>query len=973
MIITRLFKKVRPSAFRSQLILGITLIIVVSISLFVMDLVNRQKNFFLKLNHDRGLSLSDNLANIATSSVVAEELAGLQNLIITYKKMPGLEYAMVTSPDGIVLAHTNDKYLGLRPTDNISLKLKPINATQVLLENNYIFDVASPIIYNDRIVGWARIGVSQKYIEPNITEIKQRGLFYVFISLIAGIAFAIIVAGRLSKGLQKLVTVAKKIREGNRNLRATPSMSIEVTQLGTAINQMLDELTLSESAVRDSFEASAIGMAIVSMEGKFIKVNPELCRMLGYVEQELLSMTFKDISYKEESLNNDIGFVEKAKKNQADRYKTEKRYYHKNRTIVWVNLNSSVVKNDNETPLYFISQMEDITERKRVDEQFKESELKFKNLVEKSLVGVYIIQKGKFIYVNPKFAQLLGYTQEEMLNLEEFRQIVDETYSPPGLLQWRKKLDAGIIDDFHIELKYKRKDGTIIWADVYCGETVYEGAAAILGSFEDITERKRAEEELRKINHDISERVKELRCLYRMSELSHDPNKTMQDILKDCVSVIPPSYQYPEVTCARIEFEGQLFESAHFVETEWKQEQSIIRRGDIIGKVQVYYTEEMPEEIEGPFLSEERLLINSIADILGSSAERKRAEQQISLEKLLSDSIINSLPGIFYMRDKTGKLIRWNKNAELFFGLNKEQAEKLNTLDFVDDSQKALVKESHQEAEQVGISETIVYLKNKEGKSVPYYFTGRKLNFDTDEFVIAIGIDISERIDAENKLTERTLEIQKLSAHLEHAQEEERMRIAREIHDELGQQLTGLKMDAFLVSKNIEKDKNRAQEKISEMVSLIDFTIKTVRRIASDLRPGVLDDLGLMSAIEWQGQEFEKRSGIKLKFESDLPDLNPDRNLSTNVFRVYQEILTNVMRHAKATLVETNLAVKENNIILEVKDNGQGFDFEEVKNKGSLGLVGMKERVLLFNGQLIIDSKKSKGTIVTLRVPIINN
>ena len=123
----------------------------------------------------------------------------------------------------------------------------------------------------------------------------------------------------------------------------------------------------------------------------------------------------------------------------------------------------------------------------------KESEILFKNLVEKSLVGVYIVQKGKFVYVNPKFAHYLGYTLEEMLNIDNFRDIVDESYIPTELEQWRKKVDVGIIDDFHIELKYKRKDGEIIWADVFCGETIYKGSKAILGSFQDITERKKSE------------------------------------------------------------------------------------------------------------------------------------------------------------------------------------------------------------------------------------------------------------------------------------------------------------------------------------------------------------------------------------------------------------------------------------------------------------------------------------------------
>nr|WP_315157989.1 PAS domain S-box protein [uncultured Flavobacterium sp.] len=125
----------------------------------------------------------------------------------------------------------------------------------------------------------------------------------------------------------------------------------------------------------------------------------------------------------------------------------------------------------------------------------KESELKFKNLVEKSFVGVYIVQKGKFVYANPKFAQELGYTQEEILNIDHYREVVDEDYVPAALEKWRKKADTGIFDDFHIELKYKRKNGEVIWAEVYCTETIYNGEKALLGSFQNITERKKFEEQ----------------------------------------------------------------------------------------------------------------------------------------------------------------------------------------------------------------------------------------------------------------------------------------------------------------------------------------------------------------------------------------------------------------------------------------------------------------------------------------------
>ena len=154
------------------------------------------------------------------------------------------------------------------------------------------------------------------------------------------------------------------------------------------------------------------------------------------------------------------------------------------------------------------------------------------------------------------------------------------------------------------------------------------------------------------------------------------------------------------------------------------------------------------------------------------------------------------------------------------------------------------------------------------------------------------------------------------------------------------------------------------------MIALIDETVKTVRRISSELRPGILDDLGLIPALEWQCQEFEKRTGIVSRCTTDLNDHNFDRNLATNIFRVYQEALTNVARHAQATLVETFLTGRDGFIYLTVKDNGIGFDMVSVKNKRSLGLVGMRERAMLFQGELVIKSETGKGTEILLKAPM---
>ena len=234
-----------------------------------------------------------------------------------------------------------------------------------------------------------------------------------------------------------------------------------------------------------------------------------------------------------------------------------------------------------------------------------------------------------------------------------------------------------------------------------------------------------------------------------------------------------------------------------------------------------------------------------------------------------------------------------------------------------------------------------------------------------------IYTDITSRKKAEEEIKQTTEQLRQLTSRLQNVREEERTRIAREIHDELGQQLTGLKMDASWIGKKISVEEYLLQKRISGMISLIDDTITTVRRIASELRPSMLDDLGLIAALEWQTQEFEKRTAITTYFENHTSDFTPEKELSTTIFRVYQEALTNITRYAQATEVKTIIDTKDNFIILIIKDNGCGFDVNEVKTKNSLGLIGMNERALLFNGTLIIESKKLIGTTVSLKIPLL--
>jgi signal transduction histidine kinase len=230
--------------------------------------------------------------------------------------------------------------------------------------------------------------------------------------------------------------------------------------------------------------------------------------------------------------------------------------------------------------------------------------------------------------------------------------------------------------------------------------------------------------------------------------------------------------------------------------------------------------------------------------------------------------------------------------------------------------------------------------------------------------------DRRERQRAEEKLRRSLDQLRALTSYLQYVREEERTRIAREVHDELGQALTGLKLDMSWLATKVARSAPPVQEKVKTMVDHIDETIQTVRRIATELRPGILDSLGLVAALEWQANEFQTRSGIPCHVDSSVDDSQLDQQITTVFFRIYQEALTNIIRHAKATRVDVLLAEENGALVLSVKDNGRGISEEEIANTRSIGLVGMRERAMLIGGEIQLRGAPGKGTTMTLRLPL---
>lgn len=650
---------------------------------------------------------------------------------------------------------------------------------------------------------------------------------------------------------------------------------------------------------------------------------------------------------------------------------------------------------------------EDITEKKQADERLREYEKVVEGLEEMIIV---VDRDYRYLIANRAFLRYRGVSREELLEGKVSDFMEAEVFEKET--KWRlDEAFGGQVVKYELRYNYPtlgERDMIVSYFPIE-GPNGIDRVACVL---QDATDKKVAE-------YLIAERVR-TSLLGEEIGLALTQNSTLAETLQRCAEAFVRNLDGAFARIWTVDQSGQMLElqASAGLYTDLDGTYSRIPVGHLkVGRIaqlrQPHLTNDLqddpkvdhPEWVrrEGlvafagyPLVVEEHLLgvialfarhpLTTLAlEALASNAAGvalgiKRSQTEEALrrsEALLRSTFERSAVGIA-LTDLTGRFVRTNRTYQDLLGYSEKEFDSLSIQTLTHPDELARTQEllgeliegrrEQFEIEKRFITKTGAVIWVRSSVSLIRDQRGEPQN------IIAIVEDITERKQAEAQLRASSEQLRALSARLQAAREEEGTRIAREIHDELGSALTILRWDLESLDKVISESGDHSQnkmwrERIESMLKLTETTIGSVRRISSELRPSVLDDLGLVEAIEWQAQEFQDRTGTIVAFDCTLENVDLSREQSTAVFRIFQEALTNIIRHAQATKIDIALRKEANHFELVISDNGRGITEEEKLSQRSLGLLGIRERAHLINATVEIVGIEEQGTQITVRVP----
>ncbi|HEV7427613.1 MAG TPA: PAS domain-containing protein [Thermoanaerobaculia bacterium] len=613
------------------------------------------------------------------------------------------------------------------------------------------------------------------------------------------------------------------------------------------------------------------------------------------------------------------------------------------------------------------------TLRKRILQRtsaLAESEQRFRQIAENTheVFWLFSLDSGKTIYVSPAYEALWGVPSEILYH--DARSFITSIH-PEDRARVIEAIDRDRERGFEIEYRIVRPDGSIrwIWDRGFPIKDEAGRVYRLAGIAEDITDRKLASEAMKQAEDRI--------------RLNIDTIPTMVWSLRSDGVLDFVNQRW-------LDYTGLSFEDA------MNQPNGIVHPDDLPRVLERWLTD---MAAGGPSEEEMRLrradgeyrwflvrtvpLLDGNGEIIkwyGASTDledRKRAEENLrrSESKLAEAQRISHVG--HWERDTEGGEIICSVETYRILGLPPQDAIR-NLEELIHPEDRPLHAEAIARAMRGELFDVEYRVVRPNGEVRFVHSQGSAIQDQSGRAHRTFGAvqDVTEIKLAEERLKATSEQLRALSARLQSAREEEGMRIAREIHDELGAPLTGLRWELEGIKKILSEPGKGLpsadlKSRLATMFGLIDTMVSIVRGIASDLRPAVLDVLGLGEAIAWQAQQFQDRTGITVDYASPADEIGLTPEQSIAVFRIFQEALTNVLRHARATRVDVTMSGEDELFVLTVKDDGRGITEDEKHGQSSIGLLGMRERAHLLGGEVDITRNEGEGTSVTVRLPIV--
>jgi PAS domain S-box-containing protein len=744
---------------------------------------------------------------------------------------------------------------------------------------------------------------------------------------------------------------------------------------GQRLKQHIQELKKAHEAMQISeanyhaiFDSANDAIFVHDIKnGKILSVNQKACEIYGYTQEELENLTVEDISIGTPPYDQEHALerIEKAVKEGPQLF--EWICKDKNGRSFWVEVNLKLTVIQNEERILAI--VRDISERKKTEVELKRQRYYLAKAQEIGSIGTWDldIKRNKLVWTDENY-RIFGIPAGRELTYELFLNCVHPDDRQYVNEKWKEALNNKPYDIEHRLLV----DGRVKWVREKAEVEFDENGNCIrgIGFTQDITERREVQEEREKLLHDMGERVKELTCMYSVAKAIRQRN-TLENIFQDVTKLIPRGWHYPEITRAKVCFDGSEYVSDSFKETRWKQVSDLVVNEERRGSVEVYYLEEKPELDEGPFLKEERNLIDGIARALSEAIKSKSAEEQIkNLARFPSEN-----PNPVLRVAKNGVLLYANNSSGSFLAK-------------WDCSVGEVVPEYWRQT----VSEVF---STGSSKRLEIEHAGRTFSFmivpilDTG-YANLYARDITERKQAENELQkandeletrvqDRTKELAKMVEILRNEiaerkrlekevleiSEEEQRRIGRELHDGLQQELVGMTFECQLLDKKLTEKSLPEADYATRMRKLLNDAIDHTRDITRMLYPIDLDSKDMSFALEQLAARVESLFRISCQFTCKKSLVVKRSEVAINIYRIVQEAVTNAIKHGKADHISISLDVDENRITLAIKDNGVGLAADYAEDKG-MGLRIMKYRASMIGASLNIRAgTKGSGTLVT--------